>query len=89
MHNMLWTLRKKYRFRNGKIYKYPKPEENYPNIGDIVNFSFMNYNKSGIPREPVGFSGDAKIRFGPPKWNDAVFKFNEIDQKVFIYLDKI
>ena len=27
----------------------------------------------GIPKEGVGFSRDAKIVFGPPKWHDAVF----------------
>jgi len=27
----------------------------------------------GIPREGVGFSNDARITFGPPKWKDAVF----------------
>jgi uncharacterized protein (DUF2141 family) len=27
----------------------------------------------GIPREGIGFSNDARIAFGPPKWMDAVF----------------
>ena len=27
----------------------------------------------GIPKEGVGFSRDARIRFSPPKWDDAVF----------------
>lgn len=27
----------------------------------------------GIPKEGVGFSRDARIGFGPPKWADAVF----------------
>lgn len=27
-----------------------------------------------IPKEGYGFSRDAKVRFGPPKWKDAVFK---------------
>ncbi|GAA0323194.1 DUF2141 domain-containing protein [Sphingomonas oligophenolica] len=30
----------------------------------------------GIPREGVGFSNDARISFGPPKWADAKFSFN-------------
>lgn len=30
----------------------------------------------GIPKEGVGFSNDAPIRFGPPKWADAVFGVN-------------
>mgnify|MGYP003312824800 CR=1 FL=1 len=56
---------------------------------DLDGNGVLTGNFLGIPKEPVGFSGDAKIRFGPPKWNDAVFKFKEIDQKVLIYLDKI
>ena len=27
----------------------------------------------GIPKEPWGFSNNAKGRFGPPKWQDLVF----------------
>ncbi len=27
----------------------------------------------GIPSEPYGFSNDAPVRFGPPKWKDAKF----------------
>ncbi|MFM9827259.1 MAG: DUF2141 domain-containing protein [Sphingomonas sp.] len=27
----------------------------------------------GIPKEGVGFSNDAPIRLGPPKWSDAQF----------------
>lgn len=27
----------------------------------------------GIPKEGVGFSNDAPINFGPPKWKDAMF----------------
>lgn len=27
----------------------------------------------GIPKEGVGFSRNARIGFGPPKWGDAVF----------------
>lgn len=56
---------------------------------DLDGNGVLTGNFLGIPREPVGFSGDAKIKFGPPKWNDAVFKFKAIDQKVLIYLDKI
>ncbi len=35
--------------------------------GDIDRAMF------GIPKEGVGFSRDARIRFSPPKWRDAVF----------------
>lgn len=30
----------------------------------------------GIPKEGVGFSNDAPIRLGPPRWKDAVFAVN-------------
>lgn len=30
----------------------------------------------GIPREGVGFSNDARIRFAPPKWEEAVFAYD-------------
>ncbi len=30
----------------------------------------------GIPKEGIGFSRDARIMFGPPKWNDAVIAFD-------------
>jgi uncharacterized protein (DUF2141 family) len=32
----------------------------------------VDKNLLGIPREGVGFSRNARIRFGPPKWSDAV-----------------
>ena len=31
----------------------------------------------GIPKEGVGFSNDAPIRLGPPKWTDAVFQLSD------------
>ncbi len=43
----------------------------------------MNGNKEldtrifGIPAEPVGFAGNPKSRFGPPKFSQCVFSFNE------------
>ena len=36
----------------------------------------------GIPREGVAFSNDAPIRFGPPKWADAVFVFDGGEQTI-------
>ncbi len=33
----------------------------------------LDSNFLGIPQEPVGMSRDAKGRFGPPKFKDAVF----------------
>ena len=56
---------------------------------DLDGNGVLSGNFLGIPKEPVGFSGDAKVKFGPPKWNDAVFQFKKVNQEVLIYLDKI
>lgn len=48
-------------------------------VGDygIVVFQDIDKNKDlktnfvGFPREPIGFSNDAKIKLGPPDFNDA------------------
>jgi len=36
----------------------------------------------GIPKEGIGFSNDAPVRFSPPKWADAVFAFNGTEQAI-------
>ena len=36
----------------------------------------------GIPKEGVGFSNDARISLGPPKWADAVFGFDGHEQAI-------
>jgi uncharacterized protein (DUF2141 family) len=36
----------------------------------------VDRNFIGLPKEGVGFSRDARIRLGPPKWADAVFAFD-------------
>ena len=33
----------------------------------------IDRNLFGIPKEGVGFSRDARIKMGPPKWAEAVF----------------
>ncbi len=40
----------------------------------------------GIPKEGVGFSNDAKIRFGPPKWADAMFDYDGQPQTIRLRL---
>lgn len=40
---------------------------------DENNNEDTDQNFLGIPKEGVGFSRDAKIVFGPPKWRDAQF----------------
>ncbi len=34
----------------------------------------IDRNIFGIPREGMGFSNDAKMRFGPPSFDDAAFR---------------
>jgi len=36
----------------------------------------------GIPKEGIGFSNDASIRLGPPKWQDARFAFDGKEQEI-------
>ena len=43
---------------------------------DIDENKELRTNFLGLPREPVGFSRDARIRMGPPSWKDAVFTVN-------------
>lgn len=40
----------------------------------------------GIPKEGVGFSNDARIRLGPPKWTDAMFDTTGRDQTIRVNL---
>ncbi len=40
----------------------------------------------GIPREGVGFSNDAKIRLGPPKWEDTVFDYDGQERTIRLRL---
>ncbi len=54
----------------------------------VQTFHDENSNKKvdrnfiGLPKEGVGFSNDAPIRMGPPKWRDAVFAFNGSEQTI-------
>lgn len=40
----------------------------------------------GIPKEGVGFSRDAKIRLGPPKWEEAMFDYAGGEQTIRLKL---
>ena len=53
---------------------------------DFDGNGVISGNFLGIPKEPFGFSNDAKGRFGPPKWQDAVFVFNKSNQKITLRL---
>lgn len=43
---------------------------------DENNNEKTDQNFLGIPKEGVGFSRDARISFGPPKWRDAQFAYS-------------
>lgn len=60
--------------------------ENIPNgqyaisvFHDENNNGELDTNFMGIPKEDFACSNEAKGRFGPPKWEDAVFEVNGID----------
>lgn len=40
----------------------------------------------GIPKEGVGFSNDARIKLGPPKWTDAMFDTTGGEQAIKLNL---
>ena len=42
-----------------------------------------------IPKEPLGTSNDAKIRFGPPKYEDAVFFLKQPELNIHIPVRKL
>ncbi len=42
-----------------------------------------------IPKEPIGTSNDAKIRFGPPRYEDAVFVLDRPETTITIAVHKV
>ena len=50
---------------------------------DIDRNKDLKTNFIGLPQEPIGFSNDARIRFGPPSFNDAQFKI-ERDKNIVL-----
>ena len=43
----------------------------------------------GIPKEAIGTSNDAKVRFGPPKYEDARFVLSEPEMIIAIPVRKL
>lgn len=41
----------------------------------------IDRNLLGLPREGMGFSNDAPMRFGPPKFDDAAIEIDGVDLK--------
>ncbi len=48
----------------------------------------LNTGIFGIPKEPVGFSNDAKGSFGPPGFKESSFDFENEGQTIKINLSK-
>lgn len=53
---------------------------------DVNSDGELNTNIFGIPKEPFGFSNDAKGKFGPPSFEKAAFEVKEDKQKMSITL---
>jgi uncharacterized protein (DUF2141 family) len=43
---------------------------------DVDKNNDLNTNFIGFPKEPVGFSNDARINFGPPSFADAAIEIH-------------
>lgn len=54
------------------------------NANNKLDTGFM-----GIPKEPLGTSNDAKVRFGPPKYKDARFVLDQPDLSISIPIKKL
>ena len=42
-----------------------------------------------IPKEPIGSSNDARVRFGPPKYQDAKFTLDQPELEVVVPIRKV
>jgi len=42
----------------------------------------LTTNFIGIPKEPIGFSNNARIKFGPPSFEEAKFNVEKDKQTV-------
>ena len=48
----------------------------------------LDFNLLHIPKEPYGFSNDARGRMGPPSWEDTKFSVCPGEQQMKITLSK-
>jgi uncharacterized protein (DUF2141 family) len=53
---------------------------------DLNTDAVLNTSLVGMPKEPYGFSNDARGLFGPPRWSAASFQLNEGDTTVSVRL---
>ena len=47
----------------------------------------LDRNLVGWFKEPFGFSREARVRLGPPKWDDAIFEVNDEEIVLEVTLD--
>jgi len=55
-------------------------------IHDIDNNGMLSAGFLGIPKEPFGFSNNARGNLGPPRWEDCLINFNNENQTISINL---
>jgi uncharacterized protein (DUF2141 family) len=53
---------------------------------DVNDNRNLDTNFLGIPKEPYGFSNDAKAPFGPPSFDAATVSFQEVGDRVEVTL---
>lgn len=53
---------------------------------DVNSDGELNTNFLGIPKEPYGFSNNARASFGPPKFTEASFTVEDKSQTITIDL---
>ena len=70
-----------YTFKDIKAGTYAAAAFHDENSDKKVNSNFL-----GIPKEGIGVSNNVKGSFGPPKFDDAKFTFNQPDQTITISL---
>ena len=51
---------------------------------DLDSNGELNTNFLGIPKEPIGFSNNSKVTFGPPSFKAASFDFSQDKQTIKI-----
>ncbi len=51
---------------------------------DVNSNEELDTNFMKIPKEPYGFSNNARGMFGPPKFKDAQFTFSKTEQEIRI-----
>lgn len=52
------------------------------NLNGDMDSGFM-----GIPKEPYGFSNNAKSSFGPPKWRDVKFSIKSPSVEIAVKVE--